>query len=66
MVPLPKCGNAYGPSYRPPNIEKSWGGEAHFWGEKFEYANDSSFKRARRAESNKMRINAIGRFWTKL
>ena len=36
------------------------------FGVRFEYANDSSFERARRAESNETRINVFGRFWTKL
>ena len=34
--------------------------QAHFWGEKFENTNDSSFERARHVESNETKINEIG------
>jgi len=35
------------------------GEQADFWGQKFEYANNSSFERAPRAESNDTKINEI-------
>ena len=41
-------------------------GSMLFFGVRFKYANDSSFERARRVESNETRINVFGRFWTKL
>ena len=62
MVPLSMLANTCGPRYRPLKFEKEKGDQAQFWGEKFEYVNDSSFERARRAESNGAKINAIGLF----
>jgi len=50
-----------GPRYRPLNIENP----AIFWNKKA-YTNDSSFERARRAESNDTKITLIYQVLTKL
>jgi len=42
------------------------GDQALFWGEKFENANYTSLERARRAESNDIKINKIRLDWTEI
>nr|CAD2177176.1 unnamed protein product [Meloidogyne enterolobii] len=53
MTPKSTRSDFIWPSYRPLKFE-------NFRGQKFDYANNSSFERARRAELNNTKITVIG------
>ena len=63
MTPKSTKSDLIGPKYRHLKIEQPQG---WFFEIKKIYANDSSFERARRAESNDIKINVIGQDLTKL
>uniref|UniRef100_A0A914KGT4 Uncharacterized protein n=1 Tax=Meloidogyne incognita TaxID=6306 RepID=A0A914KGT4_MELIC len=59
MPPKLALGKIFEPRYRRLKSKNHRGDQALFWGEKFEYANNTSFERALRVESNDTKINEI-------